>query len=131
MQEIWRRKWQPTPVFLPRKSHGQRSLMGYSPCLKESDMTEHTHTHTHFSPLYVFLLYFPLCDNLHKPFINLEKSPSVNYISYKYFSKLIIVGVLFCFFSLVKLLLQSFCSAIFKLFHLWLYCFCVLLTVFS
>ena len=26
----WRRKWQPTPVFLPGKSHGQRSLMGYS-----------------------------------------------------------------------------------------------------
>ena len=26
----WRRKWQPTPVFLPRKSHGQRSLAGYS-----------------------------------------------------------------------------------------------------
>ena len=24
-------KWQPTPVFLPRKSHGQRSLAGYSP----------------------------------------------------------------------------------------------------
>ena len=27
----WRRKWQPTPVFLPGKSHGQRSLMGYRP----------------------------------------------------------------------------------------------------
>ena len=27
----WRRKWQPTPVFLPGKSHGQRSLGGYSP----------------------------------------------------------------------------------------------------
>ena len=27
----WRRKWQPTPVFLPRKSHGQRSLAGSSP----------------------------------------------------------------------------------------------------
>ena len=27
----WRGKWQPTPVFLPRKSHGQRSLAGYSP----------------------------------------------------------------------------------------------------
>ena len=26
----WRRKWQPTPVFLPRKSHGQRSLVGNS-----------------------------------------------------------------------------------------------------
>ena len=27
----WRRKWQPTPVFLPGKSHGQRSLAGYRP----------------------------------------------------------------------------------------------------
>ena len=27
----WRRKWQPTPVFLPGKSHRQRSLMSYSP----------------------------------------------------------------------------------------------------
>ena len=26
----WRRKWQPTPVFLPGKFHGQRSLAGYS-----------------------------------------------------------------------------------------------------
>ena len=26
----WRRTWQPTPVFLPGESHGQRSLMGYS-----------------------------------------------------------------------------------------------------
>ena len=27
----WRRKWQPTPVFFPGKSHGQRRLVGYSP----------------------------------------------------------------------------------------------------
>ena len=27
----WRRKWQPTPVFLPGKSHGQRNLVGYPP----------------------------------------------------------------------------------------------------
>ena len=27
----WRRAWQPTPVFLPRESYGQRSLTGYSP----------------------------------------------------------------------------------------------------
>ena len=36
----WRRKWQPTPVFLPGKSHGQTSLVGYSPWgCKESDTT--------------------------------------------------------------------------------------------
>ena len=35
----WRRKWQPTPVFLSGKSHGQSSLVGYSSwdCKKESD----------------------------------------------------------------------------------------------
>ena len=27
----WRKKWQPTPVFLPGKSHGQRSLVGHGP----------------------------------------------------------------------------------------------------
>ena len=38
-----RRAWQLTPVFLPRESHGQRSLVGYSPWgHKESDMTEAT-----------------------------------------------------------------------------------------
>ena len=37
----WRRKWQPTPVFLPEKSHEQRSLASYSLLgRKESDMTE-------------------------------------------------------------------------------------------
>ena len=32
----WRRKWQPTPVFLPRESQGQRSLAGYSPWGRKS-----------------------------------------------------------------------------------------------
>ena len=41
-------KWQPTPVLLPRESHGQRSLVGYSPWgHKESDTTERL-THTHY-----------------------------------------------------------------------------------
>ena len=39
----WRRAWQPTPVFLPGESHGQRSLVGYSPWdHRELDMTEVT-----------------------------------------------------------------------------------------
>ena len=45
----WRRKWQPTPVFLPGKSHGQRSLAGYSPWGRQVGhnwATEHTHTHS-------------------------------------------------------------------------------------
>ena len=51
----WRRECQPTPVFLPGESHGQKSLEDYSPWgHKELDTTEllthtqtHTHTHTH------------------------------------------------------------------------------------
>ena len=36
--------WQPTPVLLPEKCHGQRSLVGYSPWgCKESDTTEQLH----------------------------------------------------------------------------------------
>ena len=36
----WRRKWQPIPIFLPGKSHGQRSLAGYNPWgCKELNMT--------------------------------------------------------------------------------------------
>ena len=40
----WRRAWQPTPVFLPGESHGQRNLEGYSRWgCKESDTAEATY----------------------------------------------------------------------------------------
>ena len=40
-EDPWRRNWQPSPVFLPGKSHGQQSLTGYSPWgCKELDTTE-------------------------------------------------------------------------------------------
>ena len=52
----WRRKWQSTPALLPGKSHGQRSLIGYSPWgHKESDRTERLHFH--------FLILIDLKDN--------------------------------------------------------------------
>ena len=59
----WRRKWQPTPVFLPGKSHGQRSLMGYSPRgPKESDTTEllstRAHTHIYCTSIIEYVLLF-------------------------------------------------------------------------
>ena len=42
----WRRKWQSTPVLLPGKSHGQKSLISYSPWGRnELDMTEQLHFH--------------------------------------------------------------------------------------
>ena len=44
---LWRREWQPTPVFLFEEFQEQKSLEGYSPCgRKESDTTERlVHTH--------------------------------------------------------------------------------------
>ena len=43
---LWRRQWHPTPVLLPGKSHGQRSLVGCSPWgCKGLDTTEHLHFH--------------------------------------------------------------------------------------
>ena len=47
----WRRKWHPTPVFLPRKSHGQRSLAGFSlrgRRVRHSLATEYAHWHPVF-----------------------------------------------------------------------------------
>ena len=49
---VQRRQWQPTPVLLPGKSHGRRSLLGCSPWgCEESDTTERLHFH--FSLSYI------------------------------------------------------------------------------
>ena len=57
-------KWQLTPVFLPEKSHGQRSLMGYSPWgCKESDTSEHIHKHIYvcvYVCVYIHIYKIPL-----------------------------------------------------------------------
>ena len=53
----WRRKWQPTPVLLPGKSHGWRILVGYSPWGSiESDTTERLPSLTHSFTAINFLL---------------------------------------------------------------------------
>ena len=53
----WRRKWQPTPVFLPGKSHGQRSQAGYSPWgRKESDPAEHIPANQEWVEIYNTIL---------------------------------------------------------------------------
>ena len=63
----WRRKWQPTPLFLPGESHGQRRLAGYSQqCHKESGTTERFH----------FLFTFHSCK--HFPGGASGKDPSTN-----------------------------------------------------
>ena len=51
----WRKKWQPAPVFLPGESHGQGSLVGYSPWVAESwtrlSNKKHMHAREHlFQP---------------------------------------------------------------------------------
>ena len=59
----WRRKWQPIPVFLPGKLHGQNSLEGTVHGVAKSQtqlsMTNtHTHTHTLFTvPLHMFEIF--------------------------------------------------------------------------
>ena len=51
-ERLRRRQWHPTPVPLPGKSHGQRSLVGCSPWgCKKSDTTERLHFHFHFHAL--------------------------------------------------------------------------------
>ena len=58
----WRRKWQPTPVFLPGKSHGLRSLVGYRPLgRKETETTEQLHFHFHFHSYTVKLCTYCSC----------------------------------------------------------------------
>ena len=59
----WRRAWQPTPIFLPEKSHGQKSLAGYSPWgHKELDMTEATyHHHIFISNISKRLIFVATC----------------------------------------------------------------------
>ena len=43
-------------IFFPGKFHGQRSLAGYNTWgCKESDTTEHTHTHAHFTNMSLFI----------------------------------------------------------------------------
>ena len=56
IEDYLEREWHPTPVFLPWKSHGQRSLVGYSPLgRKESNTTKQLSTHIH-TRIYEYVL---------------------------------------------------------------------------
>ena len=71
----WRRKWQPTLVFLPGKCHGQRSLAGQSPWdCKQLDMTEvteyaHTCLHSHHLHSTFNILIYLLCQISTQPLL--------------------------------------------------------------
>ena len=62
----WRRKWQPTPVLLPGESHGQRSLVGYSPWVEK----RHDWVSTHTYPLFLLFIVSFTMQNL----LSLSKS---------------------------------------------------------
>ena len=72
----WRRNWQPTPVFLPGKSHGPWSLVGYRPWgRKELDATERLHFHPlldHFLPVGPFGLPFYVDSLPHDKVVSLQ-----------------------------------------------------------
>jgi len=83
----WRRKWQPTPLFLARKFYEQRSLVGCSPWgRKELDVTEHTLTDLicvslHLNDVLFLGTYYPLplspfisCLSSHQSFKKLSAS---------------------------------------------------------
>ena len=89
----WSRKWDPTPVFLPGKLHGQRSMAAYSSWgHKELGMTAHTYRHTHtytntqhtyryikqmlygiFNRIYIFSIFF--LEFMAILIVQLEKNP--------------------------------------------------------
>ena len=62
----WRRKWQPTPVFLAGESHGQRSLKGYSP---QSCKSTHLSSIHHPSIIHPFT-HLPIHLSIIHPFIH-------------------------------------------------------------
>ena len=81
----WRRKWQPALVFLPEKVHGQRSLMGYSPCgWKELGPTEQLSTRAvktrvltqklTFLPTKAVVLKLFMCQDHWKSFLKISSS---------------------------------------------------------
>ena len=64
----WRRKWHPTPVFLPEKSHEERSLAGYSPRGRNSQAHLVTKPQWHFSQ-YSYLAFDYYVSNVQLSFL--------------------------------------------------------------
>ena len=69
---LWRRKWQPPPVFLPGRAHGQKSLAGYSPLVhkvrhdlvtKQQIIYTLTHSGTYYRHKHIFRV--PLSSHWH------------------------------------------------------------------
>ena len=85
----WRRKWQPTPVLLPGKFHGQRSLVGSSPWgRKESDTTVRLHLTSRLMLLSNLDYNSTFKSNTHWVDLSLDSKASVS--SRKFFSLLLL-----------------------------------------
>ena len=76
----WRRKWQPTPVFLPGESHGQKSLVGCSPqSHDELDMTKGTqHTLARGQIRLAAVLLLPIMPTVADRILNLIGAGSID-----------------------------------------------------
>jgi len=71
----WKRKWQPTPVFLPGKLQGQRNLVGYSPWDgKELDRTEHHNDEIELNHCAVHLKLTQHCKSTILQLLKIEKN---------------------------------------------------------
>ena len=71
-EDFQKEKWQPTPVFVPEESHGQRSLAGYSPQgHKEPDTTEHARKLYHL--IYIKNFLFKIILAIQQPLLFLYK----------------------------------------------------------
>ena len=75
------RKWRkiPTPVFLPRKFHGLRSLMDYSPWVAKSQTRLSTHTHK-----YLIIIFYPWNRIICQLYLNKKKSGGGDLIAGSY-----------------------------------------------
>ena len=69
----WKREWHPTPVFLPGKSHGQRSLVGYSPWGRK----ELGHNWATFTFIGFVLSVFPIQMSTFKAYIQLDPNTEI------------------------------------------------------
>ena len=85
MPSACRRKWQPTPVFLPGESHRQRNLEGYSPWgCKESDTTEATEHMPRDGEDTARQVQMPQCNNLFQGWTDLKmQSDHFSTLSYR------------------------------------------------
>ena len=66
----WKRKWQPTSVFLPGEFHGQKCLVDYSPWgCKQLDTTEHACIHSYFKYCgsLMYIIYTHVYTHTHTP----------------------------------------------------------------